>query len=149
MKVRYNMEDLIQNLYNSDNKVAYSCLKELEKISCKSNELYEYLDTFVEMLDDNNSYIRTRGIVLISSNAKWDIDNKINAIIDKFLEHIEDEKPITSRQCIKSLENIIKYKKELIPVIKERLLKINYLKYEDSMQSLIFKDVDKILSLIR
>ncbi len=27
------MEDLIQNLYNSDNKVAYSYLKELEKIS--------------------------------------------------------------------------------------------------------------------
>lgn len=143
------MEDLIQNLYNADNKVAYNCLRELEKISYTSNELYEYFDTFVEMLDNKNSYIRTRGIVLISSNAKWDIDNKINAIIDKFLEHIEDEKPITSRQCIKSLENIIKYKKELIPVIKERLLKINYLKYEDSMQSLIFKDVDKILSLIR
>ena len=69
--------------------------------------------------------------------------------MDKFLEHIEDEKPITARQCIKSLENIIKYKKELIPVIKERLLKVNYLKYEDSMQSLIFKDVEKILNLIK
>lgn len=27
------MEDFIQNLYNLDNKVAYSCLKELEKTS--------------------------------------------------------------------------------------------------------------------
>ncbi len=143
------MEDLIQNLYNLDNKVAYSCLKELEEISYTSNKVYNFFETFVEMLDNKNSYIRTRGIVLISSNAKWDIDNKINSIIDKFLEHIEDEKPITSRQCIKSLENIVKYKKELIPVIKERLLKINYLKYEDSMQSLIFKDVEKILNLIK
>ena len=50
---------------------------------------------------------------------------------------------------IKSLENIIKCKKELIPIIKERLLKVNYLKYEDSMQSLIFKDVEKILDLIK
>lgn len=49
----------------------------------------------------------------------------------------------------KAIENIIKYKKELIPVIKERLLKVNYLKYEDSMQSLIFKDVEKILNLIK
>ena len=127
----------------------FRSLKELEKISYTSDEVYEYFDKFVEMLDNKNSYIRTRGIVLISSNAKWDIDNKINSIINKFLEHIEDEKPITARQCIKSLENIIKYKKELIPVIKERLLKLNYLKYEDSMQSLIFKDVEKILNLIK
>lgn len=70
LKVRYNMEDLIQNLYNLDNKVAYSCLKELEKVSYTSNEVYEYFDKFVEMLDNKNSYIRTRGIVLISSNAK-------------------------------------------------------------------------------
>ena len=33
--------------------------------------------------------------------------------------------------------------------LKERLLKVNYLKYEDSMQSLIFKDVEKILDLIK
>lgn len=143
------MEDLIENLYNLDNTIAYSCLKELEKISYSSNEVYKYFDKFVEMLDNKNSYIRTRGIVLISSSAKWDIDNKINLIIDKFLEHIEDEKPITARQCIKSLENIIKCKKELIPIIKKRLLKVNYLKYEDSMQSLIFKDVEKILDLIK
>ena len=110
--------------------------------------MYEYFDTLVEMSDNKNSNIRSRGIVLISSNAEWDIDNKINSIIDKFLEHIEDEKPITSRQCIKSLENIIKYKKELIPVIQKRLLEINYLKYEDSMQSLIFKDIEKILKSI-
>ena len=46
-------------------------------------------------------------------------------------------------------QEISKYKKELEPVIKERLLKVNYLKYEDSMQSLIFKDVEKILNLIK
>lgn len=31
------MEDLIENLYNLDNTIAYSCLKELEKISYSSN----------------------------------------------------------------------------------------------------------------
>jgi len=142
------MEELIKNLYNIDNKIAYRKLQELEELSKNSNEVYRYFDTFVEMLDNENSYIRTRGIVLISSNAKWDNANKINNIIDKFLIHIEDEKPITARQCIKSLENIIRYKNELIPIIKRRLLEVNYLKYNDSMQSLIFKDVEKILDLI-
>ena len=45
------MEDLIENLYNLDNTIAYSCLKELEKISYSSNEVYKYFDKFVEMLD--------------------------------------------------------------------------------------------------
>jgi len=142
------MEELIQNLYNPDNKIAYSALKELEKLSKDNNDVYKYFDTFVEMLDSENSYIRTRGIILISNNAKWDCENKLNKIIDKFLLHIEDDKPITARQCIKSLENIIKHKEELIPIINKRLLEINYLKYDDSMQSLIFKDVEKILELV-
>ena len=82
------MENLIQNLYNLDNKIAYSCLKELEVISYTSNEVYKFFETFVEMLDNKNSYIRTRGIVLISSNAKWDIDNKINSIIQQIITDI-------------------------------------------------------------
>ena len=143
------MEELVQNLCNPDNKVAYNALKELENLSENSNDVYKYFNTFVEMLDNENSYIRTRGIILISSNAKWDSENKLNKIVDKFLLHIEDDKPITSRQCVKSLENIIKYKKELIPIIKKRLLEINYMKYKYSMQILIFKDVEKILELIR
>lgn len=73
------MEELIQNLYNADNKIAYEALKELEKMSLKTNVLYKYFDTFVEMLNSESSYIRTRGILLIASNAKWDIENKINA----------------------------------------------------------------------
>ena len=46
MKERYNMENLIQNLYNLDNKIAYSCLKELEVISYTSNEVYKFFETF-------------------------------------------------------------------------------------------------------
>ena len=39
-------------------------------------------------------------------------------------------------------------KKSLNNKIREEVLKINYLNYKDSMQSLIFKDVEKILMLI-
>ena len=141
------MEELIQDLYNSDNKIAYNALNILVKLSEKNNTVYKYFDTFAEMLDNANSYIRTRGIILISNNVKWD-NNKIIEIIDKFLLHIEDTKPITSRQCIKSLDKIIKYKKELIPLIKKKLLEINYLQYNSNMQSLISKDVEKILNII-
>lgn len=47
---------------------------------------------------------------MIVYNAKWDKDNKIDEIIDKYLKHIQDVKPITTRQCIKLLPMIAKRK---------------------------------------
>lgn len=119
------------------------------KISEKCNDLYPYFDKFVEMMNDRtNSYIRTRGLRLIAYNTKWDIDNKVNNIIDEWLKHIEDEKPITARQCIKDVVMIAKYKPELIDVILEALEKYDKI-YDDSMQNLIFKDRQKAIRTIR
>ena len=70
----------------------------------------KYIDRLDDMLENDNSYIRTRGLTLIAYNAKWDKDNKI---IDRYLTHITDVKPITARQCIKRLPTIAKYKPEL------------------------------------
>lgn len=39
------------------------------------------MEGVAELIEDSNSYIRTRGIVLISVNAKWDTENKIDQII--------------------------------------------------------------------
>ena len=62
------------------------------------------MDSFIDMLDDKNAYIRIRGLTLIAYNAKWDTDYKIDEIIDKiFYQHIVDIKPIVARQCIKLL----------------------------------------------
>ena len=33
------------------------------------------------MLDSDNSYIRTRGLVLLACHAKWDVDYKIDELI--------------------------------------------------------------------
>ncbi len=41
------------------------------------------MDRLADMMDNDNSYIRTRGLTLIAYNAKWDKDNKIDEIIDK------------------------------------------------------------------
>ncbi|WP_027624489.1 hypothetical protein [Clostridium lundense] len=144
-----NIPELIASLYSKDNKIAYKCLKLLESESEQSNTAYEFFDTFVEMIEDTNSYIRTRGIILISANAKWDIDNKIDEIIDKYLKHILDVKPITARQCIKALPNIAKYKQDLVPCIREALLKADTEIYGDSMQPLVYKDIRSALQKIK
>ena len=108
------ISELVSGLYDSNDKSAYKCLKELELASEKGSSVYSFFDIFAEMLNNSNSYIRTRGLLLISANAKWDLGYKIDKIIDKYLKHIMDDKPITARQCIKALPNIAKYKPDLL-----------------------------------
>ncbi|BDF01614.1 hypothetical protein [[Clostridium] innocuum] len=144
-----DLDKQIDMLVCTDNKKAYNALKELLVISEQSNALYSYFDIFVEMMNNqNNSYIRTRGLRLIAYNSKWDINNQVNSIIEKWLKHIEDEKPITARQCIKDTVIIAKNKPELIDIILEKLSKINRI-YDDSMQSLIYKDRQKVIRQIK
>ncbi|WP_028044443.1 hypothetical protein [Candidatus Stoquefichus massiliensis] len=139
----------IDMLKCSDNKQAYNVLKKLLAISEKSPELYPFFNEFVDMMNNQeNSFIRTRGLRLIAYHSKWDTENKVNSIIDDWLEHIEDAKPITARQCIKDTVMIAKYKPELIDTILNSLENFHKI-YDDSMQSLIYKDIKQAIRQIR
>ena len=107
------------------------------------------MDRLSDMLDSDNSYIRTRGLTLLAYNAKWDKDYKIDEVIDKYLKHITDAKPITARQCIKLLPIIAKHKPELKNDVLSALHKADISIYEDSMQSLVYKDIQKALKVIQ
>jgi len=144
-----NILEIVERLRSSDNKIAYQALKELEAESEKSNSVYQYMDTFIEMINDDNSYIRTRGILLIAANSRWDIAFKIDEIIDKYLLHIMDEKPITARQCIKVLPTVAQYKPDLKEDIISALMNANTLIYADSMQPLVYKDIVSAIKKIK
>ena len=93
--------------------------------------------------------IRTRVLTLIAYNARWDRDNKIDEIIDGYLKHITDVKPITARQCIKLLPMIAKDKPELRNDICSALERADISFYDDSMQPLVYKDIQKALKEIQ
>ena len=114
----------------------------------ESDRVYCYMNKLADMIDNDNSYIRTRGLTLIACNAKWDKDDKIHEIIDEYLKHIEDVKPITAGQCIKLLPMIAKNKPELKCDIVSSLQKADISIYADSMQSLVYKDIQSSLAEI-
>lgn len=143
-----SVRELVDGLTDSDHKHAYQCLKSLEDLSGRSNVVYSFLDVFVDMLDDENSYIRTKGLLLIAANAKWDVDSRIDEIIGEYLEHVTDEKPITARQCIRALPMLAKYKPDLKDDIEDALRNANIGKYEEGMRLLILKDIEKSLDSI-
>lgn len=140
--------DLVNGLYDKNDKSAYRCLKELELASKADERVYPYFDYFAKMLAHPNSYIRTRGLLLISANAQWDKEHKIDEIIDEYLRHITDDKPITSRQCVKALPNIAKHKPALVDRIRAALEKADLEGYPGSMQSLISNDIIAALKKI-
>lgn len=146
--MQVNIAKMFELLFDKNNNVAYKALQELQKESEKTNCIYPYMDRLIDMLDSDNSYIRTRGLVLLAYNAKWDKDYKIDEVIDKYLKHITDVKPITARQCIKMLPIIAKYKPELKTDILSALHYAN-ISYGDSMQSLVYKDIQKALQEIQ
>ncbi len=140
-----NIGDNFTLLFDKNNNTAYKALQMLQKECEESDKVYCYMDRLTGMIDSDNSYIRTRGLTLIAYNAKWDKDNKIDEIIDKYLKHIEDIKPITARQCIKLLPIIAKNKPELKDDIVSALQKANVSFYAESMQPLVYKDIQKSL----
>lgn len=142
------VEELLEFLTSRNNSQAYQALKALEEMSAESNCLYPHMDKFIAMASSGNSYIRTRGLALIAHNAKWDVDDKIDGIIDGYLEHITDEKPICARQCIKLLPLLAEAKPTLAPKIVSALRDANVARYPDSMRPLVQKDIrDSLLAI--
>ena len=144
-----NTAETFELLFDKNNKVAYKALQELQKESEETDHVYPYMDRLSDMLNSDNSYIRTRGLILIAYNAKWDKDYKIDEVIDDYLKHITDVKTITARQCIKLLPVIAENKLELKNDILSALQKADISFYDDSMQPLVYKDIQKALKEIQ
>ena len=77
-----NVKNNFALLFDKNNNIAYKALQMLQKECEESDKVYCYMDKLADMMDSDNSYIRTRGLTLIACNAKWDKDNKIDEIID-------------------------------------------------------------------
>lgn len=145
----FNIEETFELLFDKNNNVAYKALQKLQKESEETDCVYPYIDRLSDMLESDNSYIRIRGMTLLAYNAKWDKEHKIDEVIDKYLKHITDVKPVTARQCIKLLPIVAKYKPELKSDILSALHKANISVYNDSMRPLVYKDIQRALKEIQ
>lgn len=118
---------------------------ELETITTESNELYNYFDELLKMLDNDQEYVNIRGFRLICSLAKWDNKSKIDKNLDKILNTLDDKAGISVRQYLQALHLILLYKTELNDKIESKLKKLDLSKYKDTIKSLMQKDINEIL----
>ena len=128
-------------LTGKDAKAAYALAQQITEESRASDTWYSHFDEFVVLLSHKNSLVRNRAISILAANARWDREDKFDTLLDEFLSHITDVKPITARQCVAALPEIAEAKPNLIPRIRAALEQANLSGYPDSMQPLVLKDI--------
>ena len=140
---------LVDLLAEKNDKIRYGAFLLLNERSLNQADVFEYWDVLAGKLGSDNSYQRSIGVMLLAANARWDSAGKTAAVLDAFLSILNDEKPITVRQCIQSLQLIIPYHPELSKRIAERLLALDLLALRDTMRKLILLDIVGVLLQIR
>lgn len=144
-----HIESLIGMLEEKDTSAAYKALQELEQISDETGLLYIYTEKFVNMISSDKYVIRVRGFRLFCKQAKWDRNYILDENIDTVLNILNDEKPTAVRQALAALPDVVRHKPDLRETVKKAVSDICYLRYKDTMHSLIAKDVGEVLGLIR
>lgn len=143
-----DFDTCISRLTGKDAKNAYAFTQQIAAESRVSDAWYPYFDRFAELLRHKNSLVRNRAIAILAVNARWDREGKFDVLLDEFLSHVTDVKPITARQCVAAIPEIAEAKPELIPHIRAALEQADLSVYPDSMQPLVLKDIVAALQKI-
>ena len=142
------MQEIVTKLTAKDDKYACAIADKIIAESQDTDEWYEYFDTFASLLNHPQSLVRNRALHILAANAQWDNENRFDAILDDYLAHVTDEKPITARQCIKALVQVGMAKPQYISKILSCLHSADLSKYKDSMIPLIEKDMEETERLL-
>ena len=135
------MQEIIAKLTARDNKFSCAIADKIIEESRESDTWYEYFNTFATLLNHPKSLVRNRALHILAANARWDEENRFDAILPEFLTHVTDEKPITARQCIQALAQVGMAKPQYIPQILSCFHNADLSRYKDSMRPLIEKDM--------
>lgn len=142
------MSEIIEKLTAKDEMSAYEYCKQFVVESAASNKYFCMIDDFASLLEEKNSYHRTRGFGLICAQARWDNEEKIKSVFEKMVPLLNDLKPTVVRQCLASLHEVVLYRPEMHAQITAAIRNIDLSKYKDSMSPLIKKDADELLKII-
>ena len=73
----------------------------------------------------------------------------IDENIDAALRILKDDKPTAVRQALAALADVVRFKPDLRETVRSAVSNINYLRYKDTMHSLIAKDIQELLLMIQ
>jgi len=146
---REDIAQLIEWLPLKDDNIRYQAFLLLQNRSLFFSDVYPYWETFRKKLKSDNSYQRSIGLMLIAENAKWDQENRMEDTMDTYLTLLDDEKPITIRQCIQALGKIASAKPGLNDKVASRLTSFDIMAVKETMRKSILLDILNVLFIMR
>lgn len=144
-----DIRQLVEWLSLKDDTIRYQAFQLLQKRSEFAEDVYLYWDIFRKKLKSDNSYQRSIGLMLIAENAKWDTEEKLEETIKEYIELLNDEKPITIRQCVQSIAKITPFKPELNDYIISNLISLDIMAIKETMRKSVLSDILNVLLEIR
>jgi hypothetical protein len=122
---------LIAGLGAGQARIKYGCEKVLRRISEKKPGLvYPYFDTFADLLDAPNSFLKWAAIMTIANLAGVDSRGKIDELLPKYCALITGPVMITAANVIGSLPRIASARPKLAERIVAEILKVETATYE-------------------
>jgi hypothetical protein len=115
---------LFSDLNSKEDDIRFNALTTLKEMSKEKVAWFENkYQELINKLNDENSFQRSIGIILLCDFAKSDDNQLLKKDLTKILKHIQDEKFITSRQCIQNIWKIAIYETDTRPIIEKALVK--------------------------
>lgn len=140
---------LVERLASQEDKIRYPAFLLLRARSALANDLYPYWDTLAEKLTSHNSYQRSLGAMLLAANARWDEAGRMHAVLPALLTLLNDEKPITIRQTIQALPQVLAAQPALAGEISAALMQLDLTTIKETMRKLVLTDVMEALLFAR
>ncbi len=140
---------LIELLNEKNDNLRYHAFLLLQNRSQINSDVYPFWNILVNKFTSTNSYHRSIGLMLLADNTRWDQEGKFDSLVDTYLSFIDDEKPITVRQCIQSLAKIVPPKPHLASKIADRLLAIDISARKETQQKIVLMDILSVFAVIR
>lgn len=140
---------LVERLASQEDKIRYPAFLLLRARSAIANDLYPYWDTLAEKLVSNNSYQRSLGAMLLAANAYWDDAGRMRAVLPALFTLLNDEKPITVRQTVQALPQVLAAQPALAGEISAALMQLDLATIKETMRKLVLMDVMETLLVAR
>jgi hypothetical protein len=124
------LTEVFGGLRSDTPKIRYGCLKVLRLISEKNPAvLYPEFDRLVELLDRPNNIFKWGAIIILGNLATVDSANKIDRMLDRYLEPISGPVMITAANTIGGAGKIALAKPQFADQIARALLQVEAADY--------------------
>lgn len=120
------INDLLENLSSDKAVIKFKSLKVLMYLSEHQPEiLYPKWDFFVDLLDNENTFLRSGGAIMLANLTRVDKEKKFETIFDRYYNLLEDKSMINAANIAGRSGMIAKAKPHLQDKITDKLLYID------------------------